>query len=167
MTIAIGDRLPSVTLKEYTDNGLENLNTDAVFLGKKVVLFGVPGAFTPVCSDKHLPSYVRMLGEFWDRGIEVACLAVNDAFVMNAWAKTYHADGITMLPDGNGEMTKAMGLEMDASANGLGVRCQRFALYAENGIVKVLEVEKPRDLSVSRAEIMLERISHVAELAAA
>ncbi len=167
MTISIGSKIPSVILREYTGEGLQSLDTDSVFSGRKVVLFGVPGAFTPVCSDRHLPSYINKLEAFKAKGIDVVCMAVNDPFVMNAWAVTYHAkDLIKMLPDGNGELTKALGLEMDASANGLGIRCQRFALYAEDGVVKHLAVEKPRAYEVSSAEAMLAKLGELEPMAA-
>ena len=115
MTIQIGDKIPSVTLKHLTADGMQDLSTDSVFSGKKVVLFAVPGAYTPTCSAKHLPSFLNHLGEFTAQGINVVCLSVNDPFVMKAWATEHKADGITMLPDGNGTFTKALGLEMDGS----------------------------------------------------
>jgi len=155
MTIKAGDKIPSVTLKQLTASGMQDLSTDSVFGGKKVVMFAVPGAFTPTCSAKHLPGFVQHLNEFKAQGIEVACLAVNDPFVMKAWADAGKADGITMLADGNGTFTKALGLEMDGTGYGLGTRCQRFALYAENGVVKSLAVEKPGAFDVSSAEAML------------
>lgn len=161
MTIKIGDKIPSVLLKHLTSDGMQDLSTDSVFSGKNVVLFAVPGAFTPTCSAKHLPGYVSHLSEFTAHGISVACLSVNDPFVMQAWSSERSADGITMLPDGNATFTKALGLEMDGSAFGLGIRSQRFALYAENGIVKSLAVEKPGAFDVSSAESMLSAIKSV------
>jgi peroxiredoxin len=158
MSIRVGDRIPSVTLKHLTDNGLQDIPTDKVFSGKKVVLFGIPGAFTPTCSVKHLPGYVQKLDKFRAQGIEVACVAVNDPFVLSAWAKAGNASGITMLPDGNATFTKALGLEMDGTNYSLGTRVQRFALYAEDGVVKMLAVEKPGAFDVSSAEKMLEEI---------
>ncbi len=159
MTIKSGDKIPSITLKQLTANGMQDLSTDSVFGNKKVVMFAVPGAFTPTCSAKHLPGFVQNLDKFKSQGIEVACLAVNDAFVMKAWSDQGKAEGITMLADGNCTFTKALGLEMDGSGYGLGQRCQRFALYAENGIVKYLAVEKPGAFEVSSAEAMLKAVS--------
>ena len=158
MTIKTGDKIPSVTLKQLGASGLSDLSTDSVFGGKKVVMFALPGAFTPTCSAKHLPGFVQNLAQFKAQGVEVACLSVNDAFVMKAWSDGHKADGITMLADGNGTFTKALGLEMDGSGYGLGQRCQRFALYAENGVVKSLAVEKPGAFEVSSAEAMLKAI---------
>ena len=159
MTIKTGDKIPSVALKQLGASGLQDLSTDSVFGGKKVVMFAVPGAFTPTCSAKHLPGYVQNLSKFKSQGIEVACLSVNDPFVMKAWSDAQRADGITMLADGNCTFTKALGLEMDGGGYGLGQRCQRFALYAENGVVKALAVEKPGAFEVSSAEAMLKAVS--------
>jgi peroxiredoxin len=158
MAIKAGDKIPSVTLKQLSSNGLQDLATDSVFGGKKVVMFAVPGAFTPTCSAKHLPGFVGNLDKFKALGVEVACLAVNDPFVMKAWSEAGNADGIFMLADGNGTFTKALGLEMDSSGYGLGTRCQRFALYAENGVVKSIAVEKPGAFEVSGAEAMLKAV---------
>jgi len=155
MAIKAGDKIPSVTLRQLSSNGLQDLTTDSVFGGKKVVMFAVPGAFTPTCSAKHLPGFVQNLDKFREQGIEVACLAVNDPFVMKAWSEAGNADGITMLADGNGIFTKALGLEMDGTAYGIGTRAQRFALYAENGVVKSIGVEKPGAFEVSSAEVMV------------
>lgn len=159
MTIKVGDKIPSVTLKQLTPSGLQDLSTDTVFGSKKVVMFSVPGAFTPTCSAKHLPGFVARLPEFKARGTEVVCLAVNDPFVMKAWQEAHNAQGITMLADGNGTFTKALGLEMDGTGYGLGTRGQRFALYAENGVVKSLEVEKPGAFDVSSAEACAARLA--------
>ena len=159
MTIAIGDRIPAATLN-FLKDGVQAVNTDEVFKGRKVVLFSVPGAFTPTCSAKHLPGYVEKLGEFKARGIDVACMAVNDAFVMSAWGKQQNVpEELHMLADGNGAFADAMGLKFDASAFGMGNRAKRFALYAEDGVVKVLHVEAPGEFKVSSAEAMLEAIS--------
>jgi peroxiredoxin len=158
MTIKVGDRIPNATLN-YLKDGVQAINTDEIFKGKKVVLFSVPGAFTPTCSAKHLPGYVQKLGDFKGKGVDVACLAVNDAFVMNAWAKDQHVpDQLLMLADGNGTFSKALGLEMDGSPFGLGMRGKRFALYAEDGVVKQLHVEAPGEFKVSSAEAMLATI---------
>ncbi len=162
MTIQVGDKIPSVILKQLTDTGLQDQTTDSVFNGKKVVLFAVPGAYTPTCTAKHLPGYVNNLATFKQQGIEVACLSVNDPFVMSSWAKAGNADGITIMADGNASFTKALGLEMDGSGYGLGTRSQRFALYAENGIVKALAVEKAGAFEVSSAEAMLITINQKA-----
>ncbi len=159
MTIKVGDKIPSVILKHLAADGMQDLSTDSVFAGKKVVMFAVPGAFTPTCSAKHLPGYVQNLAAFKAEGVEVACMSVNDPFVMKAWAEGQKADGITMLPDGNATFTKALGLEMDGTGYGLGTRSQRFALYVENGTVKAVAVEKAGAFEVSSAEAMLKTIS--------
>ena len=156
--IKVGDKIPSVTLKHIGANGMEDISTDALFQGK-VVLFSVPGAFTPTCSMKHLPGFIQQADAFKAKGVKVVCLAVNDPFVMKAWGEQNKTDGkVVMLPDGNGAFTKALGLEMDGSGFGLGSRGQRFAFYAENGVVKDLQVEKPGAFEVSSAESMLGRI---------
>ncbi len=158
MTIKIGDKIPTVTLKHLTAEGMQDLSTDSIFSGRNVVLFAVPGAFTPTCSAKHLPGYVKAFSEFKSHGVAVACLSVNDPFVMKEWMEGAKADSITALPDGNATLTKALGLEMDGTAYGLGTRCQRFALYAENGVVKHLAVEQPGAFEVSSAEAMLKAV---------
>lgn len=155
MTIQVGDFIPNVTLN-YLKDGVQAINTDELFKGRKVVLFSVPGAFTPTCSAKHLPGYVSRLDAFKHKGIEVACVAVNDAFVMDAWAKSQGVpEGLYMLADGNGSFTQALGLEMDGTAFGLGIRGKRFALYAEDGVVRQLHVEAPGEFKVSDADSML------------
>jgi peroxiredoxin len=152
--------MPSGTLKTMTAEGPKDLTTDELFKGKKVVLFSVPGAFTPTCSSKHLPGYVEKFADFRQRGVDVACVAVNDAFVMDAWSKDQHVpDGFIMLADGNGTFTKALGLEMDGTPFGLGMRGKRFALYAEDGVVKKLNVEAPGEFKVSDAKTMLDAIA--------
>jgi peroxiredoxin len=157
--IKVGDKIPSITLKRIGSAGMEEVSTDALFDGK-VVLFSVPGAFTPTCSMKHLPGFIENADAFAAKGVErIVCLAVNDPFVMKAWSDQNKADGkVEMLPDGNAAFTKALGLEFDGSGFGLGVRSQRFALYAEDGIVKDLQVEKPGAFEVSSAESMLSHI---------
>jgi peroxiredoxin len=158
MTIQIGDRLPAATFAVLR-KGVQQLTTDDVFKGKKVVLFAVPGAFTPTCSERHLPGYVEHYEAFRKRGIDVACMAVNDAFVMKAWAEHRHVpDGMLMLADGNGDFAKALGLEPDSSKYGMGMRSKRFALYADDSMVKVLHVEAPGEFRVSSAEAMLAAI---------
>lgn len=155
MSIQIGDSIPEATLNLLRD-GVQAVTTHEIFKGKKVVLFSVPGAFTPTCSAKHLPGYVEKFEEFQRRGIEVACMAVNDAFVMGAWGKSQNTpDGLMMLADGNGAFTQALGLELDASAFGMGIRSKRFALYAEDGVVKLLHVEAAGEFKVSSAESVL------------
>jgi peroxiredoxin len=155
MTIQIGDRIPAATLNVLRD-GVQAVTTDEIFAGKNVVLFSVPGAFTPTCSAKHLPGFVEKLDEFRKRGIEVACMSVNDAFVMGAWAKSQEVPPeLMMLADGNAVFAKAMGLEMDASAFGMGLRSKRFALYAEDAVVRKLHVEAPGEFKVSSAEAVL------------
>lgn len=159
MAIQPGERLPAATFAILRD-GVRHLTTDEVFKGRKVVLFAVPGAFTPTCSERHLPGYITHYGDFTTRGIDVACMAVNDAFVMQAWAQHRHVpDGMLMLADGNGDFAKALGLEMDSSKFGMGMRSKRFALYAEDGVVKVLHVEAPGEFRVSSAEAMLAAIA--------
>jgi peroxiredoxin len=156
MTIKIGDRIPSATLNTLKD-GVQAVRSDDLFAGKTVVLFSVPGAFTPTCSAKHLPGYVDHLAQFKAKGVDtVACMAVNDAFVMDAWAKSQNAPAeIVMLADGNGNFAKSMGLEMDATAFGMGMRSKRFALVAKDGVVTHLHVEAPGEFKVSSAEAVL------------
>lgn len=160
MTIQAGDRIPVVTLAEMRDGAPRAVKTDAMFAGKRTVLFAVPGAFTPTCSAKHLPGFVQFAGEFADKGIDlIACVSVNDAFVMGAWGMAHGAgDKVIMLADGNAEFTKAMGLEMDASKYGMGLRSQRYAALIEDGVVKKLFVEEPGAFSVSSAEHVLKEV---------
>jgi glutaredoxin/glutathione-dependent peroxiredoxin len=157
MTIQVGDKLPSVTFVKPTESGLDQVQSDAFFAGRKVALFSVPGAFTPTCSARHLPGFVEKIDELKAKGVdEVACTAVNDAFVMGAWAKSAGAEGkVTMLSDGNGDFVKAIGLEMDGSKFGMGTRGQRFSMIVEDGVVKELNVEAPGEFRVSSAEHML------------
>ena len=158
MSIQVGDRVPEVPLKRLRE-GLETIDTYTLFDGRKAVLFAVPGAFTPTCSARHLPGYVEHFNDFRSRGIEVFCMAVNDPFVMQAWAKSQSVpDGLQMLSDGNGEFTRALGLEMDASSSGMGTRSRRFALYVEDGIVRASYIEKPGQFEVSSAEYVLEHL---------
>jgi len=161
MTIQIGERIPEVPLQRIRE-GVETLDTNALFDGRKIVLFAVPGAFTPTCSEKHLPGFVQHFDEFRSRGIEVACMAVNDPFVMQAWGESQNVpDGLMMLADGNGDFARALGLELDASAYGMGRRAKRFALYADDGVVKLLNVEAPGEFRVSSAEHVLEQLKHL------
>jgi len=159
MSIKVGERLPEVPLKRIGE-GIENVETRDLVQGTKLVLFAVPGAFTPTCSEKHLPGFIEHFQEFRAKGIDVACLSVNDPFVMQAWAQTQHVpEGLMMLADGNGDFTRALGLELDASSYGMGTRAKRFALYAEDGVVKQLHVEAPGELRVSTAEHMLSQLN--------
>jgi glutaredoxin/glutathione-dependent peroxiredoxin len=158
MTIQIGDRIPEANVQRIRD-GFETIDTHALFDGRKLLLFAVPGAFTPTCSEKHLPGFVEQFEKFREKGVTVACMSVNDAFVMKAWGASQQApEGLEMIADGNGEFTRALGLELDASAYGMGLRSKRFALYAENGVVKQLEVEAPGEFRVSSAEHMLTKL---------
>jgi peroxiredoxin len=158
MTIKVGDRLPEAKL-QWIRGGVETVDTPTLFDGKKVVLFAVPGAFTPTCSEKHLPGFVEHFSEFRKKGVEVACLAVNDPFVMRAWGDSQHVpDGLHMLADGNGDFTRALGLEMDATAYGMGTRARRFSLYAEDRVVKLINVEAAGEFRVSSAEHMLSQL---------
>ncbi len=158
MTIKVGDAIPSMKLMMATPDGPKEVTTEELFRGKKAVLFGVPGAFTPTCSIKHLPGYVQNAEAFAGRGVEtVACVAVNDAFVMEAWARQQEAMGkVIMLADGSGTFTRAMGLELDLTARGMGVRSQRFALVAEDMKVTHLAIEPPGGFEASRAEAVLQ-----------
>jgi peroxiredoxin len=160
MTIKVGDKVPSVKLKQMTAEGVKEVSTDDFFKGKKVVLFAVPGAFTPTCSAKHVPGFVQNDAALKAKGVDaVACLSVNDAFVMGAWGKDQKADGkVAMLADGNGDFTRAVGLELDATANGLGKRSKRYAMVVENGVVKTLNVEAPGAFEVSSAEAILKTL---------
>jgi peroxiredoxin len=160
MTIKVGDRLPSVKLKHLGSDGMKDVSTDELFKGKKAVLFAVPGAFTPTCSAKHVPSFVNHADELKAKGVDlVACVAINDAFVMSAWGKDQKADGkVMMLADGNGELTKALGLETDLSGFGLGLRSQRYALVLENGVATIVHIEKPGAYEVSSAEAVLKAL---------
>ncbi|AKM07157.1 peroxiredoxin [Pelagerythrobacter marensis] len=156
MTISVGDTIPDVKLVKATDNGPEQVQASEYFKGRKVALFSVPGAFTPTCSARHLPGYVEKAADLKAKGVdEIACTAVNDAFVMGAWNKDAGSDEITMLADGNGEFAQATGLTMDGSGFGLGQRGQRYSMIVEDGVVKELNVEQPGDFSVSSAEHML------------
>ena len=158
MTIQAGDRLPETALQRI-DGGVQTVDSRALFDHKNVVIFAVPGAFTPTCSERHLPGYIEHIDEFRRRGVEVACIAVNDPFVMQAWGQSQHAPAdLMLLADGNGDFTRALGLEMDASAYGMGKRSKRYALYAEDGVVKKVFVEAPGEFSVSSAEHMLQEL---------
>ena len=157
MTIKVGDKFPALTLKTNTADGIDDLNTAEFFKGRKVVVFAVPGAFTPTCSVKHLPGFVEKAADLKSKGVDaIACTSVNDAFVMGAWAKDQSVgDSITMIADGNAELAQALGLEMDVSAAGLGTRSQRYAMVVEDGTVTKLFVEEPRAFEVSSVEHVL------------
>ena len=160
MTIKVGDRMPEGSFGIMTKDGPGSLSAAELFRGKKVVLFAVPGAFTPTCSMNHLPGYVKHAADFKSKGVDtVACMAVNDAFVMDAWGKDKKVgDSVLMLADGNAAYTRALGLELDASGFGMGTRSQRFAIVVHDGIVKQLHVEAPREFKVSSAEHVLKGI---------
>lgn len=157
MTIKVGDSIPSAKLMQGTAEGPREITTEDLFGGKTVVLFGVPGAFTPTCSAKHLPGYVEQNDALKAKGADVvACMAVNDAFVMGAWGKDQGVgDKVMMLADGSADFTKSLGLELDLTARGLGVRCQRFVLVAKDGKVVHIGVEAPGAFEVSKAEAAL------------
>ena len=157
MTIKVGDKVPSVTLRYLGPDGVKAVPSEEFFAGKKVVLFAVPGAFTRTCSQRHLPSYVGNIDKLKAKGVDaVACLSVNDVFVMNAWGKEHQTgDNIVMLGDGASEFTHAMGLDLDRMKEGMGMRSQRYAMVVDNGVVKTLQVEKPGEFDVSSAESIL------------
>ncbi|WP_448585044.1 redoxin family protein [Thermaurantiacus sp.] len=157
MTIKVGDRLPSATLMTMTPDGPQPVDTDSYFRGRTIALFAVPGAYTPTCSARHLPGYIEQADALRAKGVdEIACLAVNDVFVMASWGKSSGADGkVTMLADGNGDFTKALGLEMDATRFGMGLRAQRFSMIVKDGVVTALNVEEPGAFKVSAAEFMV------------
>ena len=157
MTIKVGDKIPSTTLMEMQDGKPAPVSTDAFFAGKKVALFALPGAFTPTCSAKHVPGYVANFEALKAKGVDaIACLSVNDAFVMGAWGKDQKSDGkVHMLADGNGDFTRAIGLEMDGTKFGMGKRSQRYSMIVDNGTVTSINVEAPGAFEVSSAEYLL------------
>ena len=160
MTIKVGDTIPSATLMQMKDGGPKPVKTDDLFAGKKVVVFALPGAFTPTCSAKHLPGFVQNAEAIKAKGVDaIACVSVNDAFVMGAWGDQQKTgDKIMMLGDGNGDLTRALGLEMDGSRFGMGKRSQRFAMIVDNGVVTKLNVEEPGAFAVSSAEHVLTQL---------
>ncbi len=160
MTIKVGDRMPEGSFGIMTKDGPGSISASELFKGKKVVVFAVPGAFTPTCSMNHLPGYVKHAGEIRARGVDtVACMAVNDTFVMDAWGKDRQVgEKVLMLADGNGAYTRALGLELDATGFGMGTRSQRFAIVVDDGVVKKLFVEAPREFKVSSAENVLSNL---------
>jgi peroxiredoxin len=157
MTIKVGDRLPDATFRVMKDGKPADLTTAELTKGKKVALFAVPGAFTPTCSVKHLPGYKEKAAELRAKGLDtIACVSVNDVFVMNAWGKDQQVgDDVLMLADGNGAFAKAVGLEMDGTGFGMGSRSKRYSMIVENGVVKQLNVEAPGEFKVSAADYML------------
>ena len=160
MTIKVGDKVPAATLRTKTADGIDEVKTDDLFGGKKVVLFALPGAFTPTCSAKHLPGLVEKAGDLKAKGVDaIACLSVNDAFVMGAWGDSQNVgESVTMLADGHAEFTKAIGLEMDGSGYGMGTRSQRYAMVVEDGTVSGLYVEQPGQFEVSSADYVLSKL---------
>lgn len=157
MAIREGEKIPSVTVKA-TD--MTDVSTDELFGGKKVVLFAVPGAFTPTCSNQHLPGFIEKADEIRAKGVDdIVCMSVNDAFVMDAWGKQHGAgDKVRLIADGNGELAKALGLDFDGSGIGFGLRCQRFAAIVDDGVVQKLAVEEPMKFDVSSAESILQAL---------
>lgn len=159
MTIKIGDTIPQAKLHIMGEKGPQAVNPDELLKGKKVVLFAVPGAFTPGCSLTHLPGYVVNADKIKAKGVDsIICMAVNDAFVMDAWGKQQNAEELIMLADGNGDFTRALGLEMDASGYGMGKRCKRFAMIVEDGTVKLLNIDESGGVKLSAAEVILEAL---------
>ena len=160
MTVSVGDRVPETTLVKMTESGPDQVSSTEFFAGKRVALFSVPGAFTPTCSAKHLPGFVEKAGELKAKGIdEIACTAVNDAFVMGAWGKSAGAEGkVTMLADGNADFAKAIGLTMDGSKFGMGTRGQRYSMLVNDGVIEQLNVEAGGEFKLSSADHMLEQL---------
>ncbi len=159
MTIAIGDKIPATTFKIMGEKGPQDITSEAIFAGKKVVLFAVPGAFTPGCTVTHLPGYVVLADKIKAKGVDsIVCLAVNDAFVMGAWGKSQNAEELIMLADGNGVFTKAVGLELDATGFGMGIRSKRYAMIVDKGVVTHLAVEPAGGIVESAADAILAKL---------
>ena len=160
MSIQVGDKVPAGSFGVMTGEGPGSVSSEELFTGKKVVLFAVPGAFTPTCSAKHLPGYVQNAAALQSKGVDtIACLSVNDIFVMDAWGKDQGVgDTVRMLADGNGDYTQALGLELDASGFGMGQRAKRFAIVVDDGVVSQLHIEGPGEFKVSSAEFILDNI---------
>ena len=167
MTIKVGDKLPAGTLSEYIEVegegcsiGPNTFNVEDLTKGKKVVIFGLPGAFTPTCSGKHVPGYVANYDKLKAKGVDqILCMSVNDAFVMGAWGRDQHSGGkVRMMADGSADYTKKLGLEMDLAARGMGTRCQRFSMLVDNGVVKALNIEAPGKFEVSDADTMMKQV---------
>ena len=157
MTIQLGEKIPSLTLHHMTADGVKEISTEDIFGGKKIVLFALPGAFTPTCSALHLPGYVEKSAELFDKGIDrIVCLSVNDAFVMGAWGEQHNVeDRVMMIGDGSAEFSLAVGLELDLNQRGMGMRSQRYAMVVNDSVVELLNVEAPGKLEVSDAETIL------------
>lgn len=160
MAINVGDKIPAAALRTKTADGIQEVKTEDLFGGKKVVVFALPGAFTPTCSAKHLPGYVAQAAALKGKGVDaIACVSVNDAFVMDAWGKDQKVgDNVMMMADGNADFTKALGLEMDGSGYGMGTRSKRYAMVVEDGTVTNLFVEEPGQFEVSAAEYVLGKL---------
>jgi glutaredoxin/glutathione-dependent peroxiredoxin len=160
MTIKIGDAIPSVTLKVMGDGGPEDITTETLLKGKKVALFGLPGAFTPTCSKHHLPGFVGNSEALKGKNVDaIVCLAVNDVFVMDAWGRDQKVgDTVAMVADGDAEFTRATGLDLDLAGKGLGLRCQRFSMIVDDGVVRSLDIDPPGEFSVTSCEYMLEKL---------
>ena len=160
MTIQVGERIPSVTVMRMGEGGPEAVSTDDLFAGKKVAIFGVPGAFTPTCSAKHLPSFVENADALKAKGVDsIVCTAVNDVFVMGAWGDDQDVgDKVSMIADGDAALTRATGLELDLTGKGLGLRCQRFAMIVDDGVVKTLEIDPPGTYEKTSAEALLKQV---------
>ena len=160
MTIQVGDRIPAVDIQYMGKDGVETVNSEQLFNGKKVALFALPGAFTPTCSAAHLPGYVVQADALKEKGIDlIACLSVNDAFVMDAWGKQHNADDqVMMLADGSANFSQAVGLELDLTARGMGLRSQRYSMLIDDGVVKSLNVEAPGKFEISDAQTMLDSL---------
>ncbi len=158
MTIQVGDKIPSIDVQRMGPDGIETVNTDELLAGKKVVLFALPGAFTPTCSAAHLPGYVVNSDALFAKGVDlIICLSVNDAFVMHAWGQQHNVDDrVMMIADGSAHFTKAVGLELDRDAAGMGLRSQRYAMVVNDGVVETLNVEAPAEFKVSDAETILQ-----------
>jgi peroxiredoxin len=157
MAIKVGDKIPAVDLQHMTDSGIETINSKELFSGKKVVLFALPGAFTPTCSASHLPGYVVGADDLFAKGIDlIVCLSVNDAFVMDAWGKQHKADGrVMMIADGSAHFSRAVGLEIDLDATGMGIRSRRYAMVVNDTVIELLNIEAPKKFEVSDAETIL------------
>jgi len=160
MTIQVGDKIPNVELHHMTESGNTAISSDEIFSGKKVVLFALPGAFTPTCSAKHLPGYADKSDDLFARGVDrIVCLSVNDAFVMDAWGKHHNVDDkVMMIADGNGNFTRAVGLEIDLNAGGMGMRSRRYAMIVNDGLVELLNIETAKEFKVSDAETILGKL---------
>ncbi len=158
MTISVNNNIPTQELRVLIDGEIQNINSDEYFEDKKIILVGVPGAFTPTCHLTHLPGYIKNLSKFQDKGFSITFIAVNDPFVMKTWSESSNADGINMIADGNCDFTNALGLTMDGSAFGLGNRCKRFAMIIDDGIVKSIDIEAPGAMDTSSAESQLDKI---------